>query len=328
MNSDNLDNMFRQQLGRHATPPGADLQQRLAALAEAERLDTLFRTGLGGHASPPRRELWERLEDEHLRPQPRRKHRVAAWWHYSAAAILLLLLAGGAGLWRGSYFRQPGQELAAKRTGGRQPLTASHQQSLNEPGISYNISAEAEKKPGIFSRQATASSLSPSSLPIATTTRPRRAATAYQVASSHHLQTRRPDAAVGLSATTRGRRIPVAQPWPTLHAPAAPAVAPAAQATNPPLVVAAGPATPAATPEIIEVEVRRGPEPTRTPAPVVVAAHSAPARPRLRFGSLLRQADHLVHGEAVSLAEATGLPETLTVQARLGGRVLSRTIQL
>jgi hypothetical protein len=43
---------------------------------------------------------------------------------------------------------------------------------------------------------------------------------------------------------------------------------------------------------------------------------------------LLRQADHLVHGEAVSLADATGLPETVTVQARLGGRLVSRTIQL
>jgi hypothetical protein len=96
MASDNLDDLFRQQLGQHATPPGADLQRRLAELAEAERLDALFRTGLGSVASQPRRALWERLEDEHLRPQPQRRRRVVAWWQLSAAAVLLLtLLAGG-----------------------------------------------------------------------------------------------------------------------------------------------------------------------------------------------------------------------------------------
>lgn len=83
-------------------------------------------------------------------------------------------------------------------------------------------------------------------------------------------------------------------------------------------------------PEIIEVEVRRGAAPTSpTPAPIVAAAEPASTRrPRLRLGGLLRQADHLVHGEPVSLAEATGLAETVTVQARFGGRTLSKTIQL
>ncbi|QKG52543.1 hypothetical protein [Hymenobacter sp. BRD67] len=304
------------------------MQQRLAALAEAERLDTRFRSGLEGHASQPRRELWERLEDEHLRPQPRRRRPIMAWWYY-AAAVVVLLLAGGAGLW-GGYFRLPGHELAARRAGGQQPLELAQKQLSNQQTISDIFSAKAEKKQAISSGQATASSLSSSSHPIATTTRLRRAATAHRVASSHHLQTRRPDAATGALATARGRTTPASQLSPTPHEPAATAVAPAAQATNPPLVVAAvaGPVTPAATPEIIEVEVRRGPEPAGTSAPVVVAAHSAPARPRLRLGGLLRQANHLVHGEAVSLAEATGLPESLTVQARLGGRVLSRTIQL
>ena len=81
MPSDNLDDLFRQQLGQHATPPGDDLQRRLAALAEAERLDTLFRTGLAGHASQPRRAVWERLEDEHLHPsRPRR--RGVGWWQF------------------------------------------------------------------------------------------------------------------------------------------------------------------------------------------------------------------------------------------------------
>ncbi len=93
--------------------------------------------------------------------------------------------------------------------------------------------------------------------------------------------------------------------------------------------VAAVPTAPAG---IIEVDVRRGPEPSRPAAPVVVATAPSPAadqpRRRLRLGGLLRQADHLVHGEPVSLAEATGLPESLTMQARLGSRTVSKTIQL
>ncbi len=85
--------------------------------------------------------------------------------------------------------------------------------------------------------------------------------------------------------------------------------------------------------EVVEVEVRRGPAPASASPAVVLA--SAPAaeptaapRRRLRLANLLRQADHLVHGEPVNLAEATGLAETVTVQARLGGRTLSRTIRL
>lgn len=78
--------------------------------------------------------------------------------------------------------------------------------------------------------------------------------------------------------------------------------------------------------------MRRGSVPA-SPNPTVVLASVTPEpvpspRRRLRLGGLLRQADHLVHGEPVSLAEVTGLAETVTVQARLGGRTLSRTIRL
>jgi hypothetical protein len=83
--------------------------------------------------------------------------------------------------------------------------------------------------------------------------------------------------------------------------------------------------------EVVEVEVRRGAEPSHlAPAPVVAVAEAQPEptrRSRLRLGGLLRQADHLVHGEPVSLAEATGPAETVTVQARFGGRVVSKTLQ-
>ncbi|GAB3636096.1 hypothetical protein GCM10027422_16860 [Hymenobacter arcticus] len=347
MATNDLDDLFRQQLDGHATPPGPGLQQRLAELAEAERLDTLFRTGLGGHASQPRRELWERLEDEHLHPRPRRR-RVVAWWQYSAAAVLLLtLLAGGAGLWRGQLGRLAGT-VATATTNPRpaasataaQPGAPSRQvlstltleaQIIDNKSIAGNKTSISKKNQENVTRQATAPPLSPSSHPIATITRPRRPATAPQVASSIHPTTRRPDAATGQLATTGGRKAPVDQLCTTSQEAPTTIGSPAAPRDNAALAVAAFTAATAPA-GVIEVDVRRGPEtarPTAAPAAAVVAEAAPQRRPRLRLGGLLRQADHLVHGEAVSLTEATaGLPETLTVHARLGGRTLSKTIAL
>ena len=117
--------------------------------------------------------------------------------------------------------------------------------------------------------------------------------------------------------------------------PPATVVAPATRdkTEGPTLALALSPAKADASFDVIEVDVRRGPETSRSAAPaapVVVAevAPGSPRRPRLRLGGLLRQANHLVHGEGLNLAEATGLSESVTVQARLGGRTLSKTIQL
>jgi hypothetical protein len=356
MKPEDIDDLFRQQLDGHATPPPADLWARLALPAtpapEAEPLDEVFRAGLAAHTTPPRRELWERLEDEHLRPQPRRR-RVVAWWQYSAAAVLLLmLLAGGAGLWRSGFGGSASGELAtsdskagrSQKQIGQPALDAGEvaneligkNQKITTPitrqtdnVLASTPDANSEKNQQNISGQATAPRPSTSSTPIATTTRPRRAAATDRDFGSHRPQRgQQPDAASGQLATT-GRRTPAGQPLsPTRVAPT-PMEVPAPRDTTPTLAVARP--TPAATPEIIEVEVRRGGAPTPA-APVVVAQADAtptPARrPRLRLGGLLRQADHLVHGESVNLAEATGLPETVTVQAHLGSRLLSRTIQL
>lgn len=345
MASHDLDDLFRQQLDGHATPPGPGLQQRLAELAEAERLDTLFRTGLGSHASQPRRALWERLEDEHLHPQPRRR-RVVAWWQYSAAAVvLLLLLAGGAGLWRGQL-SQPAGPVATAPAPARPteratvaqlkepsrpalPSSTLKTQVIDNKDIANNTAVAPKKNRENIFRQATAPALSPSSNPIATTTRPRRPATAARVTGSAHPTTQRPDAAADQLATTGGRKTPVSQPsTPSQEIPAT--IGAPATRDNAALAVAAFTAATAPA-GVIEVDVRRGPEtarPAAAPAAAVVAEAAPRRQPRLRLGGLLRQADHLVHGESVSLAEATGLPETLTVHARLGGRTLRKTIAL
>jgi hypothetical protein len=352
MNSEDIDDLFRQKLDAHASPPSDDLWARLQlpgptteteAGATAEPLDTLFRAGLHGHATPPRRELWERLEDEHLRPQPRRR-RVAAWWQYSAAAVLLLLLlAGGAGLWRGSLGSKDNGLATARPNNG--PATPQHSAPVSPsfPALANQDRATAtlggspadqilaqaatetattasKKNQQIFSTQATAPRTSTSSTPMTTTTRPRRAAADARAAGGHQ----QPDAAAGQLATT-GQRRPASQP---LITPPVPATQPTVPAHAPTSTLAMNSPTTAA-PEIIEVDVRRGPAPVAVAPPVVVAvADAAPARRRLRLGGLLRQADHLVHGESVNLAEATSVSETVTLQARLGGRLVSKTIQL
>ncbi|WP_223649778.1 hypothetical protein [Hymenobacter psoromatis] len=336
MASDNdLDDLFRQQLGPHATPPSADLQRHLAELAEAERLDSLFRAGLGSHASPPRRALWERLEDEHLHPPVRRRRGIVAWWQLSAAAMLLLALLAG-GLWRSGYLGprpglavgKPAVRLATGSSiaSSARPAAPTASSQPIDKNLANNTIAQPEKeKQENLTRQATAGRLVLSSHPIAATTRPRRTAAGPQVASSFSAQRRQPDAAAGPLATTGRRHNAASQP----HLPT-PRVAPETPASleTPPQAIAA--AVPIAPAGIVEVDVRRGPEPTRpAPTPTVAATEPRPERrPRLRLGGLLRQADRLAHGEGVSLADATGPAESLTVQARIGGRLVSKTIQL
>jgi len=260
----NLDDLFRQQLGQHATPPGEDLQRRLAELAEAERLDQLFRTGLGSHASQPRRALWERLEDEHLRPPARRRRGVVAWWQLSAAAMLLLALLG-CGLWRSGYLGpRPGLATTqpvsrpAVRAGVRgpgQPLASGQDQLLVKESIAVTLARHSKKNQENRTTRATAATFSPSSPPIATTARPRRSAPAPLAARRFHLQPQQPDAATGALATT-GRRAPAGQPQPPT--PAGTPEVPASRSLST-MTAMVAPA------EIIEVDVRRGPAPPPRP---------------------------------------------------------------
>jgi hypothetical protein len=81
------------------------------------------------------------------------------------------------------------------------------------------------------------------------------------------------------------------------------------------------------------VEVRRG---GGIAAGTVAALAAAPAadedspRTRLRFklGGVLDRAGSVVRGAREGLAAVNNLPDNLTVQARVGGRTLSKTIEL
>ena len=69
--------------------------------------------------------------------------------------------------------------------------------------------------------------------------------------------------------------------------------------------------------------------PAQAVSAAVAAAAAGPAVGRRRLGGrLLQQAGPRVRGERVSLAEITGLPENLTLQATVAGRSLTKTIQL
>ena len=127
---ENIDDLFRDKLDGHATPPGEALWARLQAEPSAapdaapgatpdpgtDRLDHLFRQQLNGHATAPDRAVWERLEDEHLRP---RKRRAAGWLSLPlalAAVLALLLVAGGVSLWSGHRLGTgPGGAVASRQ---------------------------------------------------------------------------------------------------------------------------------------------------------------------------------------------------------------------
>ena len=362
MQSDELDDLFRQELDGHASAPSPDLWARLQARTAAEAtpgatdtdpLDAQFRAGLMEHATPPRRELWERLEDEYLRPRQRRRP-VVAWGRLAvAASLLLVVLAGGAGLWLRGRSSATGPLATPPATAtttatsrpaagpAGQPATQAAQGNLAtahpRAAATWAASQAAptavttrqplaplvatatmgrEKKGEFFASQATGPAALPSSSPVASAARLHRSTTAQPAAPRLPRTNPQPDVAAGSQAHLGQHHAP--QPGPPAPAPA---------------VVAAATLAPTEA-QVIEVEVRHGGGEAARPAPAVVAAaptgEPAPTRrPRLHLGGLLRQADHLVHGEAVSLAEATtDLPESVTVQARLGGRVLSKTIQL
>ena len=358
MDNEDIDDLFRSQLGGHPTPPADDLWARLQAHTAApdpaagpiepaaEQVDQLYQTHLGRHATPPRRELWERLEDEHLRP---RKRRAAAWWPMAmAAAVALLLLAGGAGLWLG----YPGSQhsngtlatQASTQPAGSKDLVLAPAGPVAGETQAAEISAATVAAAGTapdkgtlnplqknFTTQATALGLLPSSASKAVRLAVRQSAHPRRNAS------RQPDAAAA-SASLLAQARPLLHPAPTTPLTSRPVPAdepaPAVASTTPVMAPNAGaaalpvPALATAN-SIIAVDVRSGAAPRRpTLASAVAAATARASQQRGLGGRLLHQAGHLLRGERLSLSEVTSLPESLTVEASLAGRRVSKTIQL
>ena len=361
---ENIDDLFRNHLDGHETPPGDDLWARLnaapmhepAAEAADARLDQLFQKGLSLHATPPAREIWERLEDEHLRP---RKRRAAAWWPMAlAAAVALLLVAGGAGLWLGLPWGNSQRGTVASQVKRNGPsATGTKLPKTNNPGIAGKVdraesaAAVAAKIPAETPLAATVDAIQKN--PSAQATRPAgRASTAPKASMAasgpawHHPMstTRQPDATAdhrSLVARTTPRAARRPAPILTIAAderrPTQPTAAAVAAAPNP--IAAAeivpAPQVPAASlasaGELITVDVRNGANPASRSAKTsstALAAVDAPEQRRGLGGRLLHQAGNLVRGERVSLAEAAGLPQNVTLRATVAGRSLTKSFQL
>ena len=359
MSTENIDDLFRRQLGDHATPPGDDLWARLEADAAApasapgepapERIDQLFQQKLRAHAMPPPREIWERLEDEHLHP---RQRRAAAWWPLAlAAAVALLLLAGSAGLWRGFPIgAAPAGTVASRPANGQPaskgqlPVSSPNAESAGPvaPGRTALATSPAPETAGATAGAvATNQNAAPTSkrtitrfnqknLP-ARATRPTGPASsaskvgmlAQQSPRRPQSNSRQPDAAAA-SAPLVAR--PADEPAPAVAAANLPVSIP----TPPGGIVPAATATPAtlAAATLITVDVRNG-APRRPSLASAVATAAAASETRQGLGGrLLRQVGHAVRGERLSLSEITGLPENLTLEATFAGRRVIKSIQL
>ena len=350
---EDIDNLFRRQLDGHETPPDDDLWARLqnSALqpeAHDPRLDELFQKGLGAHATPPRRELWERLEDEHLRP---RRRRAAAWWPVAmAAAVLILLLAGGAGLWLGfPAGNMGGGKVATQNKKGTTPASTQPAVAASVPAATDAAMAAATTAAGATSGAVVAANNTPTATKNAVSASIQKnnaaRATRYlalaSTASKAHKSAERPSPRHPLGSSRPPDAAAPSLPLVARTAPPTPACNPAADEQRPALVVAATMPMPVPAPEIvparlvpadefITVEVRNGAAPARPARPVVsaLAANPEPAERQRLGGRLLQQAGRLVRGERVSLAEVTGLPENVTIQATVAGHRVTKSIQL
>ncbi|MBU6121829.1 hypothetical protein [Hymenobacter siberiensis] len=311
---ENIDDLFRDKLDGHETPPGHDLWARLQAgptapdaqpEPEANRLDQLFQNRLHAHATPPGRELWERLEDEHLHP---RKRRAAAWWPMTlAAAVVLFLLVGGAGLWLGFPTGNIQQTTVASNPAQHPNADADRKARSGSPqsatpdgttGPDNNSIAADKQQPAV-------ASASDKAAPDAAA--PRMPGTSAAVAEKKHfLQATRPDA---LASTAPKARMTAAEQSPrhllgshrqpdaaaaslplVAHAPARPTAADEQHLTPAPTAPTVATATPQPAPDIIRaiqnpalahatelitVDVRNGAAPTSRPARFVSSALAA-----------------------------------------------------
>ncbi|WP_022824993.1 hypothetical protein [Hymenobacter norwichensis] len=278
---------------------------------QPEDIDKLFRDRLEGHAPTPPAYLWNQLEEE-LQPA---KKRPVLWMWATAAAVALLLVSGILWLQLGhtsgpaplATTTQPAatnsQKQAVADTEKKEEIAATTQATPPTSSASSPTEAVAAKDPAALPHRSK-SVHAPEQKQLAATSGPRNQESRRASAALKPQPT--PPAPEVLAATT-----PTTQPERSALV-ATPEPAPRPQVAT--VALAAAPTGP------IEVEVRRG---TETPTVATAASENR----RSLGGILLRQARNVVKGDRVSLAE-TGLPETVTVEARVAGRTITKVIQL
>ncbi|QNH63958.1 hypothetical protein [Hymenobacter sediminicola] len=280
---------------------------------QPEDIDKLFRDRLAEHAPTPPAYLWNQLEEE-LQPEKKRP----VLWLWAAAASVALLLVSGV-LWL---------QLGSSVPSGEGALATAPQQKTAQPGASAqpekksDAATETQATPlqtlaSTTSKEASAEAPAPSSRQPQDAHLPARQLAAAPVSESHSKRTVSKSLSNAPAPEVLATTLPKTQPErisELVEAPSAPRQLPATALT------AAGPAAPTGP---IEVEVRRSDAETA----VATAAHQADSGTRPRLGQLLRLGRSAVRGDRVTLADA-GLPETVTVQARVAGRTLTKVIQL
>ncbi|GAB2965014.1 hypothetical protein GCM10027048_38120 [Hymenobacter coalescens] len=306
---------------------------------QPEDIDKLFRAKLEQHATPPPPSLWYDLQEQ-LEPEEK-KRRGGFWMFAVAAAVTLLLLAGGGWLLRQS--QRPGTTdgtLASRPAPAARPDAGAALPSATAPATSGNgtapkadfgtESATAAAETGsLATGPATSANSVETSKKLATT----QATDAARPASTHQQQqllARNPERAAAPRESAR----PEAPDFRRADEPAlerqALAVQPVpAPATTPAAAVSPAPAGVISLPTMgaIEVEVRQHPE--QAVALAAAATEETPGRTRPSVRGVLRQVRRLAQGEKPDLTEV-GLPANpaLTVQARVAGHTLTKTIAL
>lgn len=218
-------------------------------------------------------------------------------WLYSAAAVVALLLAVGLG-W---LLLAPGTTNTAGQLATTAPAVSTPKKDLpTQATAPQGFASTSSEAPVATAPSASAAQ----SAPLAS----HREAAASRMVAATTTSARPAPAAVATLATPKARpeRLEVAASE---------------------VAVAAVPATLTTTQvptRPIEVEVVR-----EMTAPVLAAVQTPASAPqqRSRLGAVLRQARNAVVGDPVDLQQV-GLPETLTVQARVAGHQLNKTIQL
>ncbi|SNC62885.1 hypothetical protein SAMN06265337_0761 [Hymenobacter gelipurpurascens] len=282
---------------------------------QPEDIDKLFRDRLEGHAPTPPAYLWNQLEAE---IQPKRK-RPVMW--LAAAAVALLTLLGGAwmllvqqgptsGLGAGAVAsvtkKSPAKKSAATQATPASPSPSTTSEAQNEAAptevaISEASAARPEGVQPAPAAETRRTGLGHSQAPRSTPAQPQKAM---------------------LAAAPSRQAVAPATPAPTAPEQRAVAVALPAEvdpATNTLALATAAKSVPMGP---IEVEVRPS-----TVATALATSDASDYGRRPRLGALLQQARNAVRGDKVSLTDA-GLPEVVTVEARLGNRTLTKVIQL